>query len=96
MVACNDERQGMLGNTNTLIRVRADFFKDKNQVAFKAQDATYKTKKAQDFKLTPTNADTTRNALRFFDDEKQVSISVSDKTLNFFAKALLQRQFHRT
>lgn len=93
MVARNDERQGMLGNTNTLIRVRADFFKDKNQVAFKAQDATYKTKKAQDFKLTPTNADTTRNALRFFDDEKQVSISVSDKTLNFLQKHFYSGNF---
>ena len=93
MVARNDERQGMLGNTNTLIRVRADFFKDKNQVAFKAQDATYKTKKAQDFKLTPTNADTTRNALRFFDEEKQVSISVSDKTLNFLQKHFYSGNF---
>ena len=77
--------------SSTLIRVQADFFANKNQVAFKAQNATYALRKAEDFALTPTNA--YANTLRFFDDDKQVSLNLSDKTINFLQKHFVNSNF---
>lgn len=74
----------------TLIKVKADFFQSKNEVAFKAQKADYALRKAEDFTLS-SNVDYKKNTLKFFDDDKQVSISVSDKTLNFLQKHLTRK-----
>ena len=83
----------MIDTTSTLIRVRADFFANKNQVAFKAQNATYAVRKAEDFALTPTNTYAKSNTLRFFDDDKQVSLNLSDKTINFLQKHFVNSNF---
>lgn len=76
----------------TLIKVKADFFQSKNEVAFKAQKADYALRKAEDFTLS-SNVDYKKNTLKFFDDDKQVSISVSDKTLNFLQKHFYSGNF---
>lgn len=80
------------GANNTFIKVKAEFFQSKNEVAFKAQKAEYALRKADDFALS-SNANYKKNTLKFFDDDKQVSISVSDKTLEFLQKHFYSGNF---
>lgn len=64
---------------STLFRVRANFFANRHEVAFKAQDVTTTLAKAGDFTLSrmPLSA----NTLKFYDDGSQISLKVSDEAI---------------
>lgn len=79
-------------NSPRLIAIEPSFFQNRNQVAFKAEKAEYVLRKAEDFKLSQ-NADYKNNVLKFFDDNKQVSINVSDKTLGFLKEHFYSGNF---
>ena len=83
----------MISTSSTMIRVRGDFFANKNQIAFKAQDSEYARRKAEDFQSSPVKSYGKNNTLRFFDEGKQISLNLSDKTINFLQKHFINSNF---
>lgn len=82
----------MQNGINTLIRIQADFFQNKNELAFKALKGNYAVRKADDFTLSP-NKNYKDKVLKFFSDEKEIALTLSEKSVNFLQKRFYSGNF---
>lgn len=82
----------MQNGINTLIRIQADFFQNKNEVAFKALKGNYALRKADDFTLS-VNTNYKDKVVKFFNDDKEIALTLSEKSVNFLQKRFYSGNF---